>query len=228
MIIDMPCIRISTYTAQYANSLRLMKTLLTLLFLTAGFGALAQRSSYSKEVTTDGRELRIRVDIEQPNRVVRFSRSFDVSAMSASAVRDLERSVLDSLDQANDGRYAGVFNERKREPRSSKAKKQDCSEQVAYAAQVDAEDQVASTNPEVALLEAKSTKTLSPNDVPPSSVLFREDKENGRLWMQYTFRKDGDELVFERTVNVIGKSEREKQAIIKETERSLGIKSVNQ
>jgi len=102
------------------------------------------------------------------------------------------------------------------------------SEQVAYAAQVDAEDQVASTDPEVALLEAKSTKTLSPNDVPPSSVLFREDKENGRLWMQYTFRKDGDELVFERTVNVIGKSEREKQAIIKETERSLGIKSVNQ
>jgi len=99
-----------------------MKTLLTLLFLTAGFGALAQRSSYSKEVTTDGRELRIRVDIEQPNRVVRFSRSFDVSTMSASAVRDLERSVLDSLDQANDGRYAGVFNERKREPRSSKAK----------------------------------------------------------------------------------------------------------
>jgi hypothetical protein len=46
--------------------------------------------------------------------------------------------------------------------------------------------------------------------------------------MQYTFKKDGDELVFERTANVLGKSESEKKAIIKETERSMGIKAMNQ
>ena len=46
--------------------------------------------------------------------------------------------------------------------------------------------------------------------------------------MQYTFQKDGDELVIERTANVVGKTEREKQAIIKETERSFGIKTGNQ
>ena len=46
--------------------------------------------------------------------------------------------------------------------------------------------------------------------------------------MQYTFVKDGEELIIERTANVIGKSEREKQAIIRETERSFGIKTGNQ
>lgn len=77
-------------------------------------------------------------------------------------------------------------------------------------------------------LEANATSSLSPDDVMPSSVLVREDKENGRLWMQYIFLKDGDELIIERTANVIGKSEREKQAIIRDTERSFGIKTGNQ
>jgi hypothetical protein len=45
--------------------------------------------------------------------------------------------------------------------------------------------------------------------------------------MQYVFRKDNEELVIERTANVLGKTEREKQEIIKETERSLGIRAVN-
>ena len=77
-------------------------------------------------------------------------------------------------------------------------------------------------------LEASATPSLSPDDVMPSSVLVREDKENGRLWMQYIFQKDGDELIIERTANVIGKTEREKQAIIRDTERSFGIKTGNQ
>jgi hypothetical protein len=58
-------------------------------------------------------------------------------------------------------------------------------------------------------------------------MLVREDKENGWLWMQYVFRKDNEELVVERTANVMGKTEREKQEIIKETERRLGIQPTN-
>jgi hypothetical protein len=77
-------------------------------------------------------------------------------------------------------------------------------------------------------LEANAILSLSPDDVLPSSVLVREDKENGRLWMQYIVQKDGDELIIERTANVIGKSEREKQAIIRDTERRFGIRTGNQ
>jgi hypothetical protein len=76
-------------------------------------------------------------------------------------------------------------------------------------------------------VEPDITPALSPDTVSPASMLVREDKENGRLWMQYVFRKDNEELIVERTANVLGKTERQKQAIIKETERNLGIRPVN-
>ncbi|QHV94448.1 hypothetical protein [Spirosoma endbachense] len=198
-----------------------MKTLLTLLLLAVGFSAVAQRSSFSKEVTTDGQQLRIRVDAEQSGRSLHFNRSFDVSELDARAVKALENHILDSLDQEFDGRYAGVFNERKRDVKYKK--KQNDESTVSMVIVNTNED----TNRDEKIV-ATSKHELSSSDVAPASVIHREDKENGRLWMQYTFKKDGDELVFERTANVLGKSESEKKAIIQETERSLGIKSMNQ
>jgi hypothetical protein len=194
-----------------------MKTLFTLLLLTVGFSALAQRSS-SKHVTTDGRQLRIRVDIEQPGRSIHYRRSFDVTDMDESTVKALESHIVDSLDRASsDG--ASVVVEQKRDTWREK-KSDEEQEQVVS---------VGRTNENRSdRMEAHVTSSLSPSDVAPSSVLVREDKENGRLWMQYTFQKDGEELVIERTANVAGKTEREKQAIIKETERSFGIKTGNQ
>ena len=187
-----------------------MKTLVTLLLLPISFGALAQRSS-SKHVTTDGRQLRIRVDLEQAGRSVHYNRSFDVDGMAEGDVKALENHVLDSLDRVMANKASEIhidkkYTERKnnRESDASDAESRDKGMQVS------------------------ASSSLSPSDVMPSSVLVREDKENGRLWMQYTFQKDGEELVIERTANVIGKSEREKQAIVKETERSFGIRTGNQ
>lgn len=191
-----------------------MKTLFTLLLLTVGFSALAQRSS-SKHVTTDGRQLRIRVDIEQPERSVHYRRSFDVTDMDDKAVKALENHIIDSLDRVSSDGSLTLATEPKRSSRSTKTEEHS----IVYTS--------ASDNP-LANMEAHASSNLSPSDVAPSSVLVKEDKENGRLWMQYTFQKDGEELVIERTANVVGKTEREKQAIIKDTERSFGIKTGNQ
>lgn len=193
-----------------------MKTLFTLLLLSICFGAVAQRSS-SKNVTTDGRELRIRVDIEQPGRSVHYSRSFDVEDMDRSEVKALENHIIDSLDRFVDNQSNELLIERKHEAR---AKKRQADMQVtSYSRSEESARE---------RMEANTNSSLSPSDVAPSSVLVKEDKENGRLWMQYTFEKDGEELIIERTANVLGKSDREKQAIIKETERSFGIKTGNQ
>ena len=191
-----------------------MKTLFTLLLLTVGFSALAQRSS-SKQITNDGRQLRIRVDIEQPDRSVHYRRSFNVADMDESAVKALENHIIDSLDRASsDNVTAGKQkNENQRIRKTTE-------EHIVYSSN--------SVETQADRMEANANSSLSLTDVSPSSVLVREDKENGRLWMQYTFQKDGDELVIERTANVVGKTEREKQAIIKETERSFGIKTGNQ
>ncbi|AKD57632.1 hypothetical protein [Spirosoma radiotolerans] len=193
-----------------------MKTLFTLFLLTVGFSALAQRSS-SKQITNDGRQLRIRIDIEQPDRSIHYRRSFDVSEMDESAVKALENHIVDSLDRASSDAVSMRNGKQKHEnQRIRKATE----EHIVYSSGV-AETQADR-------MEANASSSLSPSDVAPSSVLVREDKENGRLWMQYTFQKDGEELVIERTANVVGKTEREKQAIIRETERSFGIKTGNQ
>ncbi len=193
-----------------------MKTLFTLLLLTVSVCALAQRSS-SKHVTTDGRQLRIRVDIEEPDRSIHYRRSFDVSDMNDKAVKALENRIIDSLDQASSAIAGNAAVEPKRETYTRKNQRDDQSVSVWNSEKHTSEP-----------MQANASSSLSPGDVAPSSVLVREDKENGRLWMQYTFQKDGDELIIERTANVVGKSEREKQAIIKETERSFGIKTGNQ
>ena len=193
-----------------------MKTLFTLFLLSIGFGAVAQRSS-SKHITTDGRELRIRVDIEQSGNSVHYSRSFDVADMDQDAVKALENHIVDSLDRVVSNQATAVVIDRKYQARARK-----------YQAETQMTSVSNSDESTHERMEANLSSSFSPSDVVPSSVLVREDKENGRLWMQYTFEKDGDELIIERTANVIGKSEREKQAIIKETERSFGIKTGNQ
>ncbi|GAB3025358.1 hypothetical protein [Spirosoma pulveris] len=191
-----------------------MKTLFTLFLLTVGFSALAQRS-FSKHVTTDGRQLRIRVDIDQPDRSVHYRRSFDVTDLDDKAVKALESRIIDSLDRVSSDGSPAVAVEPKRSSWSTKKEERS----IVY---------MSDSDNRAARMEAHASSSLSPSDVAPSSVLVKEDKENGRLWMQYTFQKDGEELVIERTANVLGKSEREKQAIIKETERSFGIKTGNQ
>ncbi|SOD89104.1 hypothetical protein [Spirosoma fluviale] len=191
-----------------------MKTLFTLLLLTVGFSAFAQRSS-SKHVTTDGRQLRIRIDIEQPDRSIHYRRSFDVTDMDDKAVKALENHIIDSLDRVSSEGSLVVATEPRRGSRSTKKEENT----IIYTSDSDNR---------AARMEAHASSSLSPSDIAPSSVLVKEDKENGRLWMQYTFQKDGEELVIERTANVVGKTEREKQAIIKDTERSFGIKTGNQ
>lgn len=193
-----------------------MKTLFTLFLLTVGFSALAQRSS-SKQITNDGRQLRIRIDIEQSDRSIHYRRSFDVSDMDESAVKALENHIVDSLDRASSDEVSMVIGKQKHE---NQRIKKSTEEHIVYSS--------SSAEARAERMEANANSSLSPSDVAPSSVLVREDKENGRLWMQYTFQKDGEELVIERTANVVGKTEREKQAIIKETERSFGIKTGNQ
>ena len=192
-----------------------MKTLYTLLLIGAGFSATAQSSFVNKHITNDGHQLRIRVDIEDNSRSVHYSRSFDVSDMEKATVKALENRIVDSLEQRAAELDVVVIADPKQ---GSKTRRK----QVDYGVNK-GEDRDANSQ-----LEANATSSLSPDDVMPSSVLVREDKENGRLWMQYIFQKDGDELIIERTANVIGKSEREKQAIIRDTERSFGIKTGNQ
>ncbi len=192
-----------------------MKTIYTLILIAVSFGAIAQSSFVNKHIIHDGYQLQIRVDIEDNGCSVHYSRLFDVSNMEKATVKALENRISDSLEQNSVELNAVVIAD---PDQGSKTRRNRADYRINEGADTD----------ENSRRKANATLSLSPDDVLPSSVLVREDKENGRLWMQYIVQKDGDELIIERTANVIGKSEREKQAIIRDTERRFGIRTGNQ
>lgn len=59
----------------------------------------------------------------------------------------------------------------------------------------------------------------------PYTKEINDDQETGRLFLRYRYTKDGEEYIYERTVNTQGKSDKEKQRIIRDTEKELGLPS---
>ena len=58
----------------------------------------------------------------------------------------------------------------------------------------------------------------------PYSKEVDEDSKTGQLHLRYQFERNGDQHTYERTLNVKGKTDREKQQIIEGIEKELGIK----
>lgn len=53
-----------------------------------------------------------------------------------------------------------------------------------------------------------------------------EDTTAGRLKIRYEYLLNGEEFVYERTINTHGKTKKEIQKLIDETERELGIPTI--
>ncbi|GAA4461752.1 hypothetical protein GCM10023189_37590 [Nibrella saemangeumensis] len=211
-----------------------MKTLLTLLLMSAGLAAVAQRSSLHQEINDDGKSLRIRVDAEQKGRAeVHYQRTFDVKGMSKEEKEALVSRVIDSLG-IMETRHDVVIIKKHRENRDTDSG----SRTAAKASSKDKEDKDSDcdeTKSVTKVKTARSTTTVNDGTVASSSSgvggitnkpftkTIEEDPGSGRLKMHYEYTKDGEQFIFERTVNAQGKTEKEKQRLIEETEKSLGL-----
>jgi len=184
-----------------------MKTLISLLLTGLSFGAVAQ-SYVHKEIDDNGKRLRIRVDVEKNGQSVHYKQDFDAKAMSQTEKDQLVSRIMDSLGVAE------VRTPKRTTPTAATARSRtvytssssDCdtethSAKIGYASSKEGMEQVAGKV--------------------PYQKLIREDRENNRLWMHFEYTVNGEERVFERTVNVEGKTEAEKKRIVEETERSL-------
>ncbi|GAA4410373.1 hypothetical protein GCM10023187_34860 [Nibrella viscosa] len=205
-----------------------MKTLLTLLLLSAGLTAVAQRSSLHQEINDNGKTLRIRVDAEQKGRAeIHYQRTFDVKGMSKEEKEALVSRVIDSLGIV-EARHDVVIIKKQRENREPDAN-------LATAAKpASKEAGYAETKSVTSVKHTRTTTTVNDGTVASSSSgigstnnpftkTIEEDPVSGRLKMHYEYTKDGEQFIFERTVNAQGKTEKEKQRLIEETEKSLGL-----
>ncbi|WP_128545983.1 hypothetical protein [Larkinella soli] len=184
-----------------------MKHLLTLGLLAVSVAVTAQeRSSISRCINDDGKKLTIKIDIESKDRNVHYERTFDSAEMDREEKEALVRQVQDSL---------GVRIAVASTPKPPKPPRYESGETWV-------------SNGNRSTGRSKNDDGLPKNvivapDGTPYTKTIIEDTENNRLKLRYEYKVDGQEHVFERTINLNGRSESDRQRIIADTERNLGL-----
>ncbi|RAK02820.1 hypothetical protein LX87_00940 [Larkinella arboricola] len=194
-----------------------MKTAITLALLGISVVAVGQeRSSISRSISDNGKTVRIKIDVEQPNREVHYDEEFDATGMSKEEKDYLISHIQDSL-----GVHVVVS-----PPRPPKAPtfSRDTRPPRYESGEVATVNRNASTVNRSRNEDGNLPKNVivAPDGTPYTKTVI-EDSDNSRLKLKYEYKLDGEEHVFERTLNVQGKSEAEKQRLIADTERSLGL-----
>ncbi|RRA99954.1 hypothetical protein [Larkinella rosea] len=196
-----------------------MKTAITLALLGISVAAIGQdRSTISRSINDNGKTVRIKIDVEQPSRTIHYDQEFDASGMSKEEKESLISSIQDSL-----GVHVVVSPPRAPKPpvaprgvvRTSRYE----SGEVTVAAKGTGHSGNRSKNEDSNL---PKNVIVAPDGTPYTKTVI-EDAENNRVKLKYEYKLDGEEHVFERTLNLQGKSESERQQIIAETERGLGL-----
>ncbi|MFD1145211.1 hypothetical protein ACFQ4C_29035 [Larkinella insperata] len=194
-----------------------MKTAITLALLGISVVAVGQeRSSVSRSISDNGKTVRIKIDVEQAGREVHYDEEFDATGMSKEEKDYLVSHIQDSL-----GVHVAVS-----PPRPPKAPGTLRSTRPPRYESGDVA--VVNRNASTANRSKNDDGNLPKNvivapDGTPYTKTITEDSENNRLKLKYEYKLDGEEHVFERTLNVQGKSEDERQRLIADTERSLGL-----
>ncbi|MBO9613984.1 MAG: hypothetical protein J7619_14870 [Dyadobacter sp.] len=210
-----------------------MKKILTILLAGVSTLAIAQKRAYlSRSIDDDGKKLSIKVSGTLDGKDVDINKSFDVEGMSKEDREALRDKVLSSIAEGN---------------LELPAPKGVCKESVAVAPpqrKPQPPVPVAAPEPEPEpSADERETMAFSSNEVnaeivssgkgfikePASkypkdfSKHVRYNSETGEMFIKYRFMKDGDEYIYEKTVNAAERSEKERQRIIENFEKEMGL-----
>lgn len=168
-----------------------------------------QHRSISSSTNDDGKTMSIRIHGTIDGRSINFDRTYDVAHLSKTERKELRTHIFDSL---------GIEAPKPLVP------------------------PVPPTPP------TPPTPPIPPTPpTPPSGVTYSDgydrsgyiapkplkdgfekevkyNSETGELFMRYRFNKDGEEVIYERTINAADKSEKERNNIIEKIEQELGLK----
>lgn len=226
-------------------------TLLLLLLATVG-SVVAQTRVLRKSVDDSGRRMVVEIDLERNGQPEYFKGKFDVSRMDRRGKERLLNHLLDSLSLPRDAqRVALLDNADSAEPDGTEAEARQlhgaAQAREAQARRIASALEKATLAREKAVLETKAgaaapaasvpapatppveLESLVPDSQPvPYSRSIDDNPATGTLRMRYVYHREGDERVYERTVDVRGKSQREKKRLVEETERLWNLSLTNQ
>ncbi len=191
----------------------LLPSLLLSLLLT---DAAAQQRTVRKSIDDDGRKLIVEIDIDQPGEPVHFRGNYNVARMSKRQKERLIDHLLDSLQLPKESNAVALLDGPERanpapiNPASAVVRaSQPCPQNTALVASAS----VTETPTSPAASPVASTESGL-----PYTRSVEENRATGQLRMRYEYKREGDERVFERTVDVRTKSKAEKKRLIEETD----------
>lgn len=220
-----------------------MKKILTILLAGVSTLAIAQKRAYlSRSIDDDGKKLSVKVSGTLDGKEVDIDKTFDVEGMSQEDREALRDKVLSSIAEGNlelpapkvpcneSVAMASPKPKHKSKPKPAVppvAPKSPAGEWSDDDASDESPETMAFSSNEVNAEMISSGKGFikEPASKQPKDFTkhVRYNSETGEMFIKYHFTKDGDEYIYEKTVNAVEKSEKERLKIIENFESEMGL-----
>lgn len=217
-----------------------MKKILTILLAGVSTLAIAQKRAYlSRSIDDDGKKLSIKISGTLDGKEVDVNKTFDVAGMSQEDREALRDKVLSSIAEGNlelpapktpcNESVAAIAPKPKHKPKPpvAPAPKPSDVEASDDESAADEHETMAFSSNEVNAEIVSSGKGFIKEPVSKDPKGFtkhvRYNSETGEMFIKYRFMKDGDEYIYEKTVNAAEKSEKERLKIIEKFESEMGL-----
>jgi len=186
-----------------------MKSLLVIIAGFLSLSGIAQKKNVSinHNINDDGKMLSIKVNGTINDKLVDYSRTFDVSGMTKEQRDAIKRHIYDSLGLPD--------------PVAPLAPLKPLAPQVAIEPVAPVEP-IAPVTPPMITSKSQYTETYTIGGDHPYTKEIKYNPKTGILSMKYRFIKNGEETTAEKSVDVKDKSRAERDLIIKKYEREIG------
>jgi len=222
-----------------------MKKILTIILAGVSTLAIAQKRAYlSRSIDDDGKKLSIKVSGTLDGKEVDINKTFDVEGMNQEDREALRDKVLSSIAAGDfelpapktpcSESVAMVSPQRKNKHKANPkppvppaAPAPSAGEWSDDEASDDNSKTMAFSSNEVNAEIVSSGKGFikEPASKHPKDFTrqVRYNSETGEMFIKYRFTKDGDEYIYEKTVNAAQKSEKDRQRIVENFESEMGL-----
>jgi hypothetical protein len=180
-----------------------MKKYLIFLFTACSATAFGQGLSVSKDVEEEGKSISLHFSGTIDGQIIKYDHTFDLSFLDKPQRLALTENRTDSLDLA----FPPVPD----------------APDVPWFSGDGSELMMPEKAPKFSF--SKPQENEQNQDVDGKRGFFKEVRYNaeGEMYLHYHFVKNGEDFEYERTLSVKGKSEKDRQQIISETEQELGL-----
>ncbi|ADB40604.1 hypothetical protein [Spirosoma linguale] len=201
-----------------------MKTLVTALLALSTSLVMAQHNnSISQSINDDGKTLSIRINGTVDDKPIDYDRTFDVSGLNKDERNALREHILDSLHVSMPEPPRIRTARAPRAPMAPRAPLAPISPRLHSLRQPGESVTVITSNGQTVSVSGNDNQVVVVDGKEPYTKEVSYNKESGKLHLRYRFKKDEDDFTYERTIDAPNKSQQERQRIIDDIEKTIGV-----